>query len=258
MEWYYAIEDERKGPVSEDEFKNLVDSNTISGDTLVWNSNMEDWDSYSNINSSKPPEIPQEQNVPETRTLPTDENRNNCVECGGAFPKSEMISYENSWVCRDCKNIFIQKVKEGVQTDEVEYAGFWIRVGAKLIDGILLMIVGGIVGVIMGLFIDTTYDPYSGHIAPGYYLSQFIQFVFGIFYYVYFVGTHAATPGKMACGLKIISPETGKVSHLRAFGRYWSELISALILCIGYIMVAWDSEKKGLHDIMCNTRVIKK
>jgi uncharacterized RDD family membrane protein YckC len=43
----------------------------------------------------------------------------------------------------------------------------------------------------------------------------------------------------------------------RAFGRYFGKLLSAIILGIGYIMAAFDSEKRALHDMICDTRVIK-
>jgi uncharacterized RDD family membrane protein YckC len=43
----------------------------------------------------------------------------------------------------------------------------------------------------------------------------------------------------------------------RAFGRYFAKILSAIILGIGYIMVGFDSEKRGLHDMICDTRVIR-
>ena len=72
------------------------------------------------------------------------------------------------------------------------------------------------------------------------------------------VGKHGATPGKMACGLKVVSPDGGPVSYGKACGRFFAEMLSGLTLGIGYIMVAFDDEKRALHDRICNTRVIRK
>ena len=62
----------------------------------------------------------------------------------------------------------------------------------------------------------------------------------------------------MACGLRVIVSDGSKVSYWRAFGRYWAKILSGLILAIGYIMAGFDSEKRALHDHICNTRVIRK
>ncbi len=248
MDWYYALENEKKGPFSEDEFKNLVESNEVTNETLVWNSTMADWDKYGNL--SKPGDLP-------VRSQVTDDTRKKCVECHMSYPQTDMVSFENSWVCRDCKNIFVQKIKEGIKTEEYKYAGFWIRFGAKLIDGFIMMFIYLLFSfILVGLM--SSVDRTSGSANMIVVLVTLLQYGTAIFYYVYFVGKYSATPGKMACGIKIITPETGRVSYLKAFGRYLSEILSYIILCIGYIMVAWDKEKKGLHDIICNTRVIYK
>jgi uncharacterized RDD family membrane protein YckC len=74
-----------------------------------------------------------------------------------------------------------------------------------------------------------------------------------------FVSTKGATLGKMACGLRVINADgTLKISIGKAIGRYFAEMLSGVILGIGYLMVAFDSEKRALHDHICKTRVIYK
>jgi uncharacterized RDD family membrane protein YckC len=53
-----------------------------------------------------------------------------------------------------------------------------------------------------------------------------------------------------------VSPDGGKISYMRAAGRYFAKILSGIILYIGFIMAFWDDEKKALHDIICQTRVI--
>jgi uncharacterized RDD family membrane protein YckC len=77
-------------------------------------------------------------------------------------------------------------------------------------------------------------------------------------YTTFFLGRFGATLGKMICRLKVTVPDGDSISYLRAFGRYWAEMLSSIILGIGYLMAAFDREKRGLHDRICATRVIHK
>jgi uncharacterized RDD family membrane protein YckC len=61
----------------------------------------------------------------------------------------------------------------------------------------------------------------------------------------------------MACKLKVVTADNDRVSYPRAFGRYFAEILSGLILLIGYIMAAFDDQKRTLHDRICDTRVIR-
>jgi len=47
------------------------------------------------------------------------------------------------------------------------------------------------------------------------------------------------------------------VSYGRAAGRYFAKMLSGIIMGIGYIMAGFDSQKRALHDMICDTRVIK-
>ena len=85
-----------------------------------------------------------------------------------------------------------------------------------------------------------------------------IQLGIPIAYETWFIGKFAATPGKMACRIKVVNADGSRVSYLKALGRYFAKILSGIALLIGYIMVAFDSEKRGLHDHICNTRVIRK
>jgi uncharacterized RDD family membrane protein YckC len=79
-----------------------------------------------------------------------------------------------------------------------------------------------------------------------------------VLYNTLFVGKFAATPGKMACGLKVVDAEGGKVKYGRAFGRACSEILSGMVCYIGYIIAGFDQQKRALHDHICSTRVVYK
>ena len=122
MNWYYADKGSQVGPVSEEEFQSLVQKGTITSDTLVWNSNMKDWQKYGDVMGGNIVE-------PTRPTAQTSSSEDTfCAECGKPFSREDMISYQDSWVCATCKPIFVQKLKEGVSLASV-WPGFFCAQG---------------------------------------------------------------------------------------------------------------------------------
>jgi uncharacterized RDD family membrane protein YckC len=239
VNWYYVEDHNRKGPFDEAAFAELVRSGQVSPETLVWRDDFPDWKPYREVAL-----------VPATST---EEGDAACAECGRTFPKSEMIQYENSWICPSCKPIFFQRVREGVAAKgELTYAGFWIRVLAKIVDNIILQIVALACRWVASVFLSPTDHP-----AAFFVIIWVVSMVIGASYATYFVGKYGATPGKMACRLKIIMADETQVTYLRALGRHFAEILSSITLGVGYIMAAFDEEKRSLHDRICDTRVIR-
>jgi uncharacterized RDD family membrane protein YckC len=171
-----------------------------------------------------------------------------CSVCKKECEEDEVTRVRDQAVCTECTSVFLERFSEdNTVSSRMAYGGFWIRVGASLIDGVVLSAVGHIVGLLGVLIGD----------AGGAVFARIFMTVFGLGYATYFVGEFGATPGKMACGLKIVRPNGDAISYARAFGRIWAECLSSLILCVGYIMVAFDAEKRALHDRICDTRVVK-
>jgi uncharacterized RDD family membrane protein YckC len=174
-----------------------------------------------------------------------------CSECGMVLGEDELIRFGDTLVCAKCKPLFVQSLREGVAVaGEMVYAGFWIRVGAKIIDGIVLSAVGFALGIIGNFIIS--------HVIARSILQNILSLVLTIGYTTYFLGSYGATPGKMACGLRVVRPDSEKISYARACGRCFAEFVSSIILGIGYLMVIFDEEKRALHDRICDTRVVKK
>ena len=163
-----------------------------------------------------------------------------------------MIRYKDSWVCAECKPRFFQRVKEGaVLPGTMVYGGFWIRFVAKVVDGIIVGVVNQLLVVVLGSAIGSSQEP------AAFFVVWILSMVLPAVYTTFFLGKYGATLGKMACGLKVVTADGGKVSYGRALGRHLAEILSSLILLIGYIMAAFDEQKRTLHDHICSTRVIK-
>jgi uncharacterized RDD family membrane protein YckC len=189
-----------------------------------------------------------------------------CSECGRATAADELAQFGDRLICGYCKQNYAQKLREGVApAANVRYAGFWIRVVATIIDTIILVIVQGLVRLpLFGSFFATRrFDPTMrpdemiGPMMGAIGLSWLLGVVISSCYEAFFVARMGATPGKMALGMKVVRPNGMPVDLGRAFGRYFAKILSWIVLCIGYIMVGFDSEKKGLHDMICDTRVVR-
>jgi uncharacterized RDD family membrane protein YckC len=256
--WYYALDGKQAGPVSEQELAALVQARQLTLDSLVWREGMANWQPLREMQGTIPglaALVP-----PSAAPLQPAGDQVVCAECRQIVPKGDAIQYSGSYICAACKPAFFQKVREGVAPDSPgghRYAGFWVRFGAKCLDGIILWV----------LVLPITFLWGAKASGPGVAWQQIVAqqaLVLGIgtiiraAYNGFFVGHFGATPGKMACKLKVIRADGTQVGYGLAFGRFFAELLNTFTLLIGYIIAAFDDEKRALHDRICGTRVIYK
>lgn len=135
----------------------------------------------------------------------------------------------------------------------MDYAGFWVRFFAYLVDLIPLSILLFVMSIILGeMPLDS--DPAASAAS----IADLISFFAGIIYFVGFESSsYQATPGKMAVGLIVVDETGRRMSFMRALGRYFAKIPSALILLIGFIMVGFTARKQGLHDMIASTLVVR-
>ena len=142
----------------------------------------------------------------------------------------------------------------------VGYGGFWIRVVAAIIDAIILRVVVAPVGMIFGGLglagIMMSGIPHVGLRLLGGGVT-FILLIFGSWLYEAFMesSSYQATLGKMIFGMKVTDLNGNRISFERATGRHFAKWLSAMVLCIGYIMVGFTERKQGLHDLLAGTLV---
>lgn len=138
--------------------------------------------------------------------------------------------------------------------EEVEYAGFWIRVGASILDSLLFLV---ITAPLMVMIYGWEYYDEGGPMVMGsadFLISWVFPAVVVISFWVY----RQATPGKMAVSAKIVDATTGEPpSTGQMIGRYLGYYISIIPLFLGIIWVAFDKRKQGWHDKLANTVVIR-
>ncbi len=133
------------------------------------------------------------------------------------------------------------------------YAGFWLRFVAYIIDAIILAIPTFII-VYLLLAASSGLDAQAAT-----FISRAVNILLAWGYYAYMESSASqATLGKMALGLKVTDENGSRIGFGQATGRYWGMIVSALIVCVGFMMVGWTQRKQGLHDILAHTLVVKK
>lgn len=145
--------------------------------------------------------------------------------------------------------------KTGFEPSTKNAAGFWIRAVAAVLDSVLSSALQFGTAFALGSITELSG---AAALPMVQLLIMLCSTLAGVFYYVFFTGYSGQTPGKMALRLKVVRLDDSPVSYGQAFIRETiGKFISGIVLGIGYLMVALRSDKRGLHDLMADTRVIK-
>ncbi|HTS76456.1 MAG TPA: RDD family protein [Bryobacteraceae bacterium] len=254
MPWYYADNGRQVGPVEDAALDDLVRAGLVRDDTLVWREGMANWQPHSMARGVRPP--------PPMPAVPIAADSGFCSECGRPFPMSQLVPIGKATVCAQCKPIYLQRVREGGQGIVARrYGGFWIRFVARVIDAFVLGVAVSIllvpVTLLFGISIASLGSTQNfGAIAGAMGMYLLLGFAINLGYEVYFDSTRGGTPGKLLLGMKIIRNDGSLMNAGQATGRFFAYLLSGFTFYIGFIMAGFDSEKRSLHDRICDTRVI--
>lgn len=144
------------------------------------------------------------------------------------------------------------------QTERV-YAGFWVRLGALFLDGVIVL---GL-QLAMRLVLALTFGIFGGssflntEVLFQYTCKDVLLYAAGALYFVLCTYYAGATLGKKAMNLQVVSSDGTPLTFINVlFRETVGRFLSAFVLCIGYLLAGVTNEKTGLHDILCDTRVI--
>ena len=136
---------------------------------------------------------------------------------------------------------------QAVNMASAHYAGFWIRLVAFIIDGIIL-------GIICSPFGTATTLPDGTYSVNLTGWPTLIPIVYAIGFWIWL----SATPGKLILGLKVVDANGNKIAPLTAVVRYLGYILSGIVLSIGFIWIGFDAKKQGWHDKIAKTFVVHK
>ena len=174
-----------------------------------------------------------------------------CSKCGG-------INAATSGFCGQCG------VRFGIQA-----GGFWIRVGAYLMDSLVLAIPGTALQLladsVAGPATSTTTTYVLGHSqvsttfnTGSSLLSLLFSFALAFGYFGFSWTRSGSTLGMRVCGLRVRDCKTGQnISWGQTIGRYLMIVVGLCCFCLGVLWVGWSADKRGWHDLAVGSEVIR-
>lgn len=147
----------------------------------------------------------------------------------------------------------------------IEYAGFWRRFWGLMLDRILLKALLLPVGLALGL---NVLWPFASHedVGPEWFsqvlfgsLSMWLVSTFAewVYFAVFHSSSRQATPGQMLLGIHVSGLDGRRIGLGRASARYFASWLSAVTLCIGFIVGAFTERRQTLHDMIASTLVLR-
>lgn len=136
-------------------------------------------------------------------------------------------------------------------------AGFWIRLLAFIADSVVTTLLF-MLGVILYMFYVTATSGLDALDSMEFDSIENVSVLISLAYFTLAVGCYATTAGKRLFGLYVIRTGGAKVGIGRALVRFLMAGISALVFGIGFLMIAFRDDKRGLHDLICDTVVIRR
>lgn len=135
------------------------------------------------------------------------------------------------------------------------YAGAGRRFVAVFIDGLIILAVYMILGMVLGTGGLGGANSSNLMLAA---LSNVVSLAIQIGYFVFYQASAGQTLGKKVMGVKVVDMQGKTPGAMTFFVReIIGKLVSTIILFIGYLMILWDGRKQGLHDKIAGTVVVR-
>ena len=179
-----------------------------------------------------------------------------CIKCGIIFDKYDRMVEGGTLGELDASQSGFegQSLPQDFEV-KIEPAGFWIRVGAYIVDGVVLNLMLAALAVGLFFLLGVGRNP-RAMMSAGPMVYGVVLFV-SFAYHVYFLGRKGYTPGKGFLGLQVIRQDGAGISYGEATIRTFAYIISWIPLMLGFLWVAFDRNKRGWHDKIAKTQVIK-
>lgn len=138
----------------------------------------------------------------------------------------------------------------------MQYAGFWLRFVAYVIDSAIVGVLPAIVALIITpiFFISSRAVAALGVI---FFIVPVVGTVGWLYYALMESSTFQATLGKRVLALKVTGMNGEPISFGRASGRFFAKILSSMPLMLGYVMAAFTPRKQALHDLIAACLVIR-
>ncbi len=196
-----------------------------------------------------------------------------CTQCGCATTPDNLVTLAGMPVCGACKPEFLRRLQTGAAELGAaqaaagrRYRGFWFRVLSYLLDSMILgVLLAPLQFWVFGSMAFTLQANNPAQLQanlPGFFmrslLLDLVTLGVTIAYATLMIGRWGATLGLMAIEARVVNRDGTPLGYAKALGRAFAIILSGVTLGIGFLMVAFDEQKRGLHDRICDTLVVQK
>jgi uncharacterized RDD family membrane protein YckC len=296
MTWYYVINGQVAGPISDQELLSKFRLGAISRTTLVWRSGMAEWQPAAQVTEAvQIPLAPQQPVRPFARSIDTGIPPQLagtppvlphffCTFCGQIIPADQLVRISGRAVCAPCKPLYVQQVSEGLNAPvkapvlgqplpmnwptepDPDLADPLARLLAYILDWVFILGLLGVAWFFLLFFVVSVVtfrmgqsSPVSG-MAPRFMLLISVPLALGwvFFYWTFFIGRRGASPGMKIMKLELVRGNRSDVSYSRAFARAVAlDVINLFTMGLTNITAFFDREKRTVVDMICDTRVVR-
>jgi uncharacterized RDD family membrane protein YckC len=138
----------------------------------------------------------------------------------------------------------------------LEFAGFWRRLAAYLIDILILSAISSMIFPGKWLINWSDFNPGNWILLPVMIAGNFMTLITDVAYHAGFWTWRGQTPGKMLLNIKVIRTDGTNITLGYSLLRYLGYIVSSLMLGIGFLWIAFDPRKQGIHDKIADTCVV--
>ncbi len=233
-QWHYTQKGQKSGPIDRALLQGLISSGHVVPTDIAWRDGMTGWRAISMLPELTAPPIPQPA----------------AVDYGHPARSGASDRSNNSADSVVASNYYATHSRAAG-----DYAGFWLRVGAHVIDELIVGI--PFIFVICFIFGTDAFRPNNPYMTP---MRPFIDLGFILTSWLYYALQESspcqATFGKRILGLRVADMDGQQIGFVRASARFFGKILSGLICSIGYMMAGFTEKKQGLHDIIAGTFVV--
>lgn len=276
-EWFYSlVPGQQEGPVDSDDLALLHADGQLRPDSLVWREGLSAWTPWREVMAEVLPAAAAVQAVAlQAAAAPASALPAAGFPAEAPAPTAVAAAPVDDGALRPYaiaepvaspyappKSRLDERTQTAVHGHHVVYAGFWKRFAAWFIDSIVIGIASMIIAIPIGVLVALAPGGDIGSLQDsGAFdlLGQLVSWLLSAWYFGWmYASSHQASLGKMAVGIKVVRGDGEALLFWRGFWRTFAQIVSGIILLIGYIMAAFTERRQALHDLMCDTLVVDK
>lgn len=181
-----------------------------------------------------------------------------CSRCGGTYCTDCLVTIADRPYCAGCKAEQVMDLRAGVSRTQIAYASRWKRLGAYLIDYMLIVFVSWMFMLPIFYFTGVFTAAARGEEPSPWFLVAYIPglLIPVLYEAIMLIKKRGQTLGKIALQIRVVRPDGSPITNGQAWGRTLLRMVLGCLIILDYVPIFFTDEKTTLHDMIAGTRVV--